>query len=82
MVCPKCKSENLSIQVVNEIKLKNKHHGIFWWLLVGWWWFFVKWLFLTIPAFLAMLFIPRKQRAVNKKVKMHVCQNCGYSWKV
>lgn len=82
MVCPKCKSENVSVQIVNEIKLKNKHHGIIWWLCVGWWWIPCKWLFLTIPALFAKIFIPKRQKAVNKTQKKYVCQSCTYTWKV
>lgn len=81
MTCPKCKSDNVSFQIVNEVKLKNKHHGIFWWLLVSWWWIPIKWLVFTIPALFAAIFIPKNKKTVNKKVKMCVCQNCGNSWK-
>lgn len=80
--CPKCGGHNVSVQLVNEVHLKNAHHGCLWWLVVGWWWVPVKWLFLTVPAFLAAIFIPKKQKAVNKTRKMRVCQNCGYSWKL
>ena len=80
MVCPKCKSENVTIQVVNEVKLKNKHHGIIWWLIIGWWWVPVKWLFLTVPALLALIFIPRRKKAKNITRKKCVCQNCAYMW--
>lgn len=82
MMCPKCKSENVTIQIVNEVKLKNKHHGIIWWLFVGLWWVPVKWLFLTVPALFAAIFIPKKQKTVNKQKKMYVCQKCGNTWKV
>ena len=80
MMCPKCKSENVSIQIVNEIKLKNKHHGLIWWLFVGWWWIPFKWLFLTVPALFAKIFIPKRQKAKNIQKKMCVCQGCGHSW--
>lgn len=81
MKCPKCGSENVNIQVLNEVKLKNAHHGFFWWICIGWWWLPVKWLVLTVPALLAKIFIPKKQKAVNKTTKNAVCQNCGHSWK-
>lgn len=81
MICPKCKTDNVEIQMVNEVKLKNQHHGIIWWLFVGWWWLFVKWIFLTLPALFVKIFIPRKQRAINKTRQMYVCQKCGNAWK-
>ena len=80
MMCPKCKSENVSIQVVNEVKLKNKHHGLLWWLIIGWWWFPIKWLVFGGWALFALLFIPKKQKAKNIKKTMCVCQSCGHSW--
>lgn len=82
MTCPKCNSANAQIQIKNEIKLKDKHHGIFWWLIVGWWWVPFKWLFLTVPALIFAIFGRKKQKAINKEVKMGVCQNCGHTWKL
>ncbi len=82
MLCPKCGSSSVNIQVINETILKNKHHGILWWLFIGWWWVPVKWIFLTIPALLAKIFIPKRQKAVNRTIKKAVCQNCGYTWDI
>lgn len=81
MTCPKCKSTNVSVQVVTESKLKTKHHNIIWWIIVGWLWIPVKWVVLTIPALLAKIFIPKRQKLKQKHVTMCVCQNCGHSWK-
>ena len=81
MNCPKCGSENVNIQVVNEQKLVTKHHGLLWWLCIGWWWIPVKWLFLTVPALFAAIFIGKRKKINNKTKTMRVCQNCGYNWK-
>ena len=81
MVCPKCGSENVNAQVVNQVKLKNtSQHGIFWWLFVSWWWIPIKWLLFTIPALIGAF-----SRGKNKKIKntvqsMFVCQDCGHTW--
>ena len=80
MVCKKCGSLNTSVQVVNEVHLKNKHHGCFWWLCIGWWWIPCKWLFLTLPALIFTIFGHKKQKAINKQKTICVCQNCGYKW--
>ena len=48
--------------------------------LIGCWWVPFKWLFLTVPALLAKLFIPNRQKAVNKTIRKAVCQNCGNMW--
>ena len=81
MICLKCQSSNVNVQMVTETKMKNAHHGIIWWAVIGWWWIFVKWLFFTLPALLAAIFIPRRKKVVTKTLKMCVCQNCGNSWK-
>ena len=44
MKCPKCGSENVTVQVVNETELKEKKHGFLWWLCVGWYWVPLKWI--------------------------------------
>lgn len=80
MNCPNCGSENVSVQVITDMELKNKHHGIIWWICVGWWWVPVKWLFLTIPALLAKIFIPKRQKIKQTERTICVCQACGNRW--
>lgn len=86
MQCPKCGSENVNVQVVNETttKLVTKHHSIFWWIFVGWWWLAIKWIFLTVPAIIVKLFRPKRYKTKTKheKVSMCVCQSCGHTWEV
>ena len=81
MVCPKCGSENVNMQVVQDVKVKTKHHSIFWWLFIGWWWIPIKWLIFTLPALIIAIFKPRRTKVVTKEYTMCVCQNCGYNWK-
>lgn len=80
MICPKCNSQNVNTQIVNEVELKNKHHGIIWWLFVGWWWLPIKWLIFTLPALIIAIFGHKKQKVVNKQKTMCICQDCGHSW--
>lgn len=82
MVCPKCKSENVNVQITNRVKVKTKHHGLFWWLFIGFWWVPIKWMFFTLPALLFAIFGRKKQKVVNKEIKTCVCQSCGHSWKL
>ena len=79
MTCPKCGSDSITIQVVNEAKLKTKHHSIIWWLCIGWWWMMIKWLLFTVPALFIKLFGlgHKRQKIVNITRKKAVCQNCG-----
>lgn len=82
MVCPKCNSNNVTVQTNNQIYLKNVHHSIWWWIFVGSWWIPIKWLIFTVPALLVKLFSHKKQKAINKIVSYAVCQDCGNTWKV
>jgi len=80
MVCPKCKSEHINVQVVTEVNEKRKK-GLGYWLFVGWWWEPFAWLFLTLPKLLIAIF-SKKTKTVSKTHKEAICQSCGYSWKI
>lgn len=80
MVCPKCGSENVNVQMVSESELVNKKRGCLWWCLVGWWWLPIKWLFLTIPALIVKIFAPKRQKLKTTHKSICVCQSCGHSW--
>lgn len=81
MVCPKCGSNNVNIQMMQDIKIKKKHKGIVYWLFIGWWWEMFKWIFLTVPALIVAIFKPKKHKVVTKNYSMCICQSCGYNWK-
>lgn len=78
--CKKCGSPNVRVEVINQVKLKNRHHGFFWWLCIGWWWVPIKWICFTGWALLFKIFGHKKQKTVNKQHKVYICQNCGYTW--
>lgn len=80
MTCPKCGSENVTVQMVTEQQLVAKHHGILWWVFVGWWWLLIKWLVFTIPALIVKIFAPKRHKIVTQHKSMCVCQNCGHHW--
>lgn len=80
MRCRRCGSENISVQMVSENKLKSKHHSILYWLIIGWWLHPILWLFFTIPMIFGKLFGFKKQKLVTKHKSMAVCQECGYHW--
>lgn len=81
MNCPRCESENVQVQVINEVHLKNQHYGCLWWLLIGIWWVPLKWLVFTPIAIIIKIFGHKGQRAFNRSKSMCVCQDCGYSWR-
>lgn len=82
MQCKKCGSTNINVQAISESQLKNKHHSILWWILIGWWLEFCLWFFLTIPRLLFALFGHKKQKIITTHKKMAICQNCGHSWNI
>ncbi len=81
MTCPKCGSTNVLTQQQSDLKMKNKHHSILWWIPFGLIWTIFKWVFLTLPALLAKIFIPKRQKIVQKTYMLSICQNCGYQWR-
>lgn len=82
MTCPKCGSQNVSVQAVTVSKLVDRHHGCLWWLIVGWWWVPFKWIFFTGFALLFAIFGHKKQKLKSKTHSETVCQNCGNRWRV
>lgn len=80
LICPRCGSTNINVQMVSETNLKTKRHSIFWWLLIGWWWIPFKWIVFTIPALFIKIFAPKKYKTTTTHRSMVVCQNCGNNW--
>lgn len=70
MTCPKCKSNNVSVQTQSHMESKNR--SCLWNLLMitctcGLW-------------FVWMLIRKRKEKKVTETYA--VCQDCGYRWRV
>ncbi len=82
MICPKCQSPNVNTQIVQDIDVKDKHHGVLWWICIGWLWVPIKWLFFTLPALIIKVFGHKKKKVITTQKTMCVCQNCGYSWQM
>ncbi len=84
MVCPKCGSTNVNVQVVNKVSIREKKgNGCLWWLCIGWWWIPIKWLFFFGIALIVKIckaFMPKKYETVNKQYSLFVCNNCGHNW--
>jgi hypothetical protein len=80
MICKKCGSENVNVQMVSETRLKKKH-SIIYWILIGWWLELIMWLFLTIPMLIYKLFKPKNYKTKTSHHSMFVCQDYGYNWK-
>ena len=79
MICPKCGSQNVTVQAITHTNVKGK--GCLYWFFIGWWLELLMWLFLTIPMLFFKLFGGKGK--VQTKVKSHgICQSCGYSWKI
>lgn len=82
MKCPKCGSEKVNTQVIQESSLKTKHHSIIYWLLIGWWAKFLLWFFLTLPMLIIKIFKGKKQKLVTTSRTVAVCQDCGYQFNI
>lgn len=78
MMCPKCKSDNVNVQMVTTFKAKKK--SLIYRLLIGWWLNILLWVFLTLPKLILAIF--KKKKYVQKTEKQAVCQNCGHNWKL
>jgi DNA-directed RNA polymerase subunit RPC12/RpoP len=73
MKCPRCGSDNVTVQAITEVKTKRR--GCLGWLL---------WIILAICTLGLILIIPLITNSKTKS-KTHseaVCQNCGHRWKV
>ena len=79
MVCPKCKSNNVQVQVVNETVQKARH-GFLWWIFIGWWWRLLWFLFFGLWYILFCAIRGKKTQNVRRSVA--VCQSCGHSWRI
>lgn len=78
MKCPRCGSENVTVQVVTEVKEKLKK-GCAYWIFIGWWWEVIQWIFLGIIKLLMVCF-NKKTKVVTETKTVAVCQNCGNRW--
>ena len=78
MKCPKCGSGNVNVQAVTIVK--NKRHGLFYWLCFGWLFDLLLWLFLFLPRLLFQLC--KKTKIMSSTHSEAVCQNCGHRWRV
>lgn len=81
MICPKCGSDNIRIEVVNTIQLKRKRNWFYW--ICGLW---IIDMFLWIGFFLFRLIIQllkgKSYKTTNKIEKHLICNNCGYDGKI
>lgn len=82
MKCPKCGSEDVTVQVINELELKKKGHSAIYWLLIGWWLQPILWIFMTLPMLIIAIFKPSKKKIVNHTKSMAICHHCGHTWEV
>lgn len=68
MNCPKCNSENVSVQAVAEQKKRG--------CLMS-----CVWIALTVCTFGLIILIPLLTKKGSKTVSYAICQDCGYRWK-
>lgn len=69
MICPKCKSNRVAVQVVSE----QKKRGCFAATL---------WILLALCTFGIILVVPLLTKKGSKTKNYAICQNCGHRWRV
>jgi transcription elongation factor Elf1 len=69
MVCPKCKSENVSIQTVAETQKRGCLTVLLYIIL----------LCIPVIGWIALFMLLRGKK--SKTVSYAVCQSCGHKWK-
>lgn len=79
MICPRCGSENINVQMVTDTSLKSGH-GVIWWVLIGWWWVPLKWFCFFWLALIFKLFGSKNYKLQSKSHAECVCQSCGHHW--
>ena len=77
MTCPKCKSENVTVQVVQtNMQTRERGRGCLWSIGRG---------FLICCTFGLWLLVGKSKGKNNTKIKSEsqaVCQNCGNRWTI
>ena len=82
MKCPKCKSEDVKVQIVSEEVVRTYKHSLFYRLLIGWGLKPIIWI-CTLPFRMIGMLLPSFGKYSNTEHKtMAVCQHCGHTWKV
>jgi len=73
MICPKCGSNNVTVQTVSETTTTGKTKGF------GWIKSCIGFLLFSVPGILCGLcgMGKGKTRTTTKMKAMHICQNCG-----
>ena len=69
MLCPKCGSANVTVQLVAEQKKRGCVMSILW-------------IFLAVCTLGLVLLIPLLMRKGSRTQSYVVCQNCGNRWKI
>lgn len=69
IVCPNCRSDKVSVQVVE----RQKKRGCF---------AAMMWILLAICTCGLILLVPLLTKKGSKTVTYAVCHNCGYRWKL
>ena len=76
MICELCKSENVSIQTVSDVRSRGGHLPV---------WYYISFIWLLDLAFLFPIARILKRKADATKTKLRqiaTCQNCGHHWEV
>ena len=93
MVCPKCHSENVTVEREDGVtiggsktSITKKRHGLFYWIFIGWWFWIIKLCALPFTIWFSKKKKVGEATTASASYTTHktiaVCQNCGHTWKV
>lgn len=80
MVCKRCGSENVNVQMVS--KVSSRGGTVPWWYWILGLWFIDFMLYLFIIGFFGVNINHFFKKTKTKAQSYAVCQDCGCSWRV
>lgn len=93
MFCPKCGSQNIDVQVFQEVqgsktkmRMKEKGHGCLYWAFGGWFIDLLSWILFFFPRVLLHIGRRKKYKGSEKTTNKinytscYICKNCGHHW--
>lgn len=82
LVCKKCGSENINVQIVESFQIKRKGKTIWYWISFVWVIDLILWFVMPVVKIILKIFKRTHYSAKTKLEKNAVCQDCGYSWRI
>ena len=79
MICKKCKSSNVNVQIFNNTKSNGGHIPFWYWISFAW--VIDLMLYCCVIGFFGINIHHNFKKTKTKAESRCVCQDCGYVWK-